>query len=184
MAVTVSNLIMGPGTLYFGDFGAIEPDSASGDPDDNEWTDCGGTNDGVTLSINQTYTELDVDQIVDVPERRLTKREMSLQTNLAEPTLENLALAMNITMPSGHELEPSDDTSATQPLYRALMFDGIAPDSKQRRVIGRKMLQTDEISAPYKKDDQTLFPATFSAHYVSDSVRPFILQDATGGSSS
>src|SRR3546814_4970682 len=99
MAVTVTNLTLGPGEMFSGDFGASEPadtDIANDIPDTSvsgSWTDLGGTQGGITLELNQEYTELEVDQVVDIPGRRLTKREFKLNTNLAEPTLENYQLA-------------------------------------------------------------------------------------------
>lgn len=182
MAVTVTNLTQGPGTLYTGAFGVAEPaDTAVASPPGVGWTDVGGTSDGVTLNVMQEYSELSVDQIVDVPGRRLTKRDMSLATNLAEPTLENLAIAMNAgTAAAGagfKSLEPSYATSATQPTYKALLFDGWAPGGFVRRVILRKGLSTANVEASYKKDAQTLFPVTFNAHYVTSAIAPFKVID-------
>ncbi|MFC5947077.1 hypothetical protein ACFQH9_02140 [Pseudonocardia lutea] len=186
MAVTVSNLIMGPGTLYRAAVDAVEPEdtAVNSTPAASAYTDVGGTMDGVTLAINQEYTELAVDQVIDVPGRRKTKREFTIQTNLAEPTLENLAFVMNedeataVTTGTGFKkLEPSNDTSATQPVYSKLLFDGFAPDSLARRVIGRKMLSTDNVEFAYSKENQTVFTATFSGHYVSPSIKPFVVID-------
>ena len=152
MAVTVSNLIMGPGTLYKGDEGATEPaDSDVTSPLNEtsvsgEWIDLGGTNGGVTLELDQEYTELEVDQIVDIVERRLTKREFKVNTSLAEPTLENFVIANNggtVTTGSGFKtFDPKQDTSATQPTYVALIFDGIAPSSLRRRVVTIRRLSS------------------------------------------
>ena len=103
MAVTVANLIQGPGILYKGTaytgsyVTTAEPaDSAvNTTPQSSAWTDVGGTSDGVNIEIGREYAELAVDQVVDIPDRRLTKREFSLATNLAEATIENLALVSN-----------------------------------------------------------------------------------------
>jgi hypothetical protein len=51
---------------------------------------CGGTQDGVKLSVDQTYSELEVDQITVRVGSRLTKRDFTVKTSLAEATLENL----------------------------------------------------------------------------------------------
>lgn len=184
MAVTVSNLIMGPGALYVGDTAAVEPiDTAVGTAPGTGWTDVGGTSDGVTLAVNQEYTELAVDQVVDVPGRRLTKRDFTIATNLAEPTLDNLAIVLNapestVTEGVGYrKLTPTNDTSSTQPVYRALVFDGFAPNSLRRRVIGRRMLSTNNVETAYSKDSQTVFSVTFSGHYVSASVAPYVVID-------
>lgn len=187
MPVTVANLIMGPGTMYRGDFGAAEPaDTAiNSTPASSAWTDVGGTMDGVELAVNQTYTELQVDQIVDIPGRRLTKREFTLKTNLAEPTLEHLDYLMNeatggVQTGSGFKsIQPDSATSATQPTYSAFLFDGYGPSSLRRRLIGRKMLNVDEVTFSYKKDEQTVYAVSLSGHYVSSVIQPFKVIDAT-----
>src|SRR3546814_10945908 len=55
------------------------------------------------------------DLVVDIPGRRLTKREFKLNTNLAEPTLENYQLASNggtISTGSGFKAyDPTQDRS-------------------------------------------------------------------------
>jgi hypothetical protein len=191
VAVTTTNLIMGPAALYTGAFGETEPavtaEGIGAAPSSDDWTDVGGTTDGLSLKIAQEYKELEVDQIVDVPGRRLTKRDFSLETNMAEPTLENLSVALNggtVTVGTSGAAgtttyEPDDTTSATQPTYRALIVDGYSPDSNRRRVIVRKVLSTAGVETAYKKDDQTVFKVTFSAHYVSPSIKPFKIVDET-----
>ena len=183
MAVTTTNLIQGPGTLYTGAFSAVEPaDTAVNTvPAASAWTDVGGTQDGVKLKVGQTFSELEVDQIVDIPGRRLTKREFTIETNLAEPTIDNLAIALNdstVATGSGFKsLEPINTTSATQPTYRALIMDGYSPTSKRRRVIVRKALSSDDIEFAYMKDKQTVYTVNFSGHYVSSSIAPFKIVD-------
>jgi hypothetical protein len=181
----VSNLLSGPGVLYRAAFGATEPADTDINtvPSSGTWTDCGGTMDGVTISINQEFFEIEIDQTVDVAGRRLTKRDIQLSTNLAEATLENLAFMTNagasITTGTGFKsLEPANDTTATQLTYSALLFDGFAPgDGKTRRVIARRMLSTDNVELAYKKGELTVLTATFSAHYVSASIPPYKIVD-------
>lgn len=185
MAVSVTNLIQGPGTLYYGPFGQAEPldSQVNGTPAASGWTDVGGTSDGVNLKVDQTWKALEVDQIVEVPGRRLTKREASIETNLAEPTLDLLAVSCNFSAPvtgAGYAyLEPGNDTSATQPIYRAFLFDGFAPGGFRRRVFLRRGLNPESVELAYKKDDQTVIKVGFAAHYVSASVKPFRIVDAT-----
>lgn len=191
MSVLVTNLIQGPGTLYRGTAytaaytTTAEPANAAVNttPQASAWTDVGGTADGVNLEIGQEYAELAVDQIVDIPDRRLTKREFSIATNLAEPTLENLAFAMNSSPPvtgSGFKyFEPVNTSAASQPTYVPLLFDGYAPGQFRRRVIARRMLGTDPIQFAYKKDAQTFWTVKFSGHYVSDTIAPWKVVDQT-----
>lgn len=188
MTVTATNLIQGPGTLYEGAFGATEPTDANINtaPASSAWTDVGGTKDGVKLVHGQTFAELEVDQIVDIVGRRLTKREFEIETNLAEATLANLALATNNAAPTVSAayqyLEPANDNSATQLTYKAFIFDGYAPqdasgNTMRRRVFLRKGLANDNVEYAYGKADQTVFKVKFAAHYVSSSIKPFRIVD-------
>lgn len=185
MAVTTSNLILGPATIYLGSFGAAEPaDTAvNSTPQASAWTDAGGTMEGVKLVVDQTYTALEVDQLVDRAGSRLTKRDMSVETTLAEVTLENLSVLMNGgTAASGagyKSFEPSAASSATQPNYSAILFDGWAVNSYRRRVIVRKTLNVESLELAYTKDKQTGLKAKFAAHYVSSSITPLHIADAT-----
>jgi hypothetical protein len=184
MGVTASQLIMGPGALYSGAFGATEPaDTAIATaPSSATFTDVGGTLGGVKLKIEQKFKELEVDQIVDNVGRRLTMREMTISTEMAEPTLENLVLAANgsgsITSGSGFKsFVPANDSSATQPSYRCFIFDGFAASGGVRRVIARRCLSTSNVEFEYSKDKQTTFKVEFSCHYVSPSIAPYKVID-------
>lgn len=190
MSVTVTNLIAGPATLYVGAFGATEPTDANVNttPAASTWTDMGGTQDGATLTLNQDFFELEVDQIVDIPGRRLTKRDVQVKTNLAEATLDNLLVALNdgtvSASASYSTFDPADTNAATQPTYRAILLDGWAPQtgagvSNRRRVVLRKVLSIDNVESEYKKDGQTLIPVTFGVHYVSSAIKPFRIIDQT-----
>lgn len=183
--VTPDNLIMGPATLYRGSFGAAEPaDTAiNSTPQASAWTDMGGTTDGVKLAIDNSYGELEVDQVTELVGSRLTKRRATVETNMAEVTLENLAYALNGgTAASGagyKSYEPNASDSATQPSYSAVLFDGWAPGSFRRRVIVRKVLSTDSIELAYTKDKQTVLKVKLAAHYVSSVIKPYKIIDAT-----
>lgn len=186
--VTVNNLVLGPGTLYHGTVGAAEPaDTAvNSTPAASAWTDCGGTQGGISLTITQTYTELTVDQIVDAVGRRISKREVGIDVNMAEPTLENLTLALNggtnSTGAGFKAWEPNFSNSASQPTYCALILDGFAPQltdgsNATRRALVRKALSTDAIKLDYRENGQTIIAAKFMAHYVSSVIAPIHIAD-------
>src|ERR1044072_1848137 len=185
MSVTVTSLIQGPGTLYSGAYGATEPTDTAVNttPASSAWTDLAGTQDGVKLSVDQTYSELEVDQITLRVGSRLTKQDFTIETSLAEATLENLSLTLNgSTSASGagwKSFDPNVTSSATQPNYFAVILDGYAPNQFRRRIIGRRMLNTDSVELAYTKDKQTLIPAKFAGHYVSASITPFHIIDQT-----
>jgi hypothetical protein len=186
MPVTASNLALGPGDIYSGNFGVTEPaDTAINTAPGVGWTSRGGTQDGVNLIVDQKYTALEVDQVVDVVARRLTSRDIQVETNLAELTLDNLKTALN-----GGTVEVDGDsdttsyeldyaTSATQPGYYALLIDAYGPNSKRRRIVIRKTLSTDKVAFAYSKDKQSVYTVQFSAHYVSSSISPLRIVDDT-----
>lgn len=178
MTVTSTNLIQGPATLYHAPFGSTEPATIATAPA-APWVDLGGTKDGVELSIADEYSVLSVDQIVYEVERRRTNRVVTIKTSLAEATLENLARAINNTAPAASVLTADDGLTVFNPAYGAVLLDGIAPGGFRRRVIVRKVLGTDSVASAYKKDGQTLIPVTFTGHWVSPSIRPFVITDAT-----
>lgn len=187
MAATVSNLVLGSANLYVASFGVSEAaivslSSLSAPVTAPGWTDLGATSDGVTLTVNQEFTELAADQIIDIPGNRLTKRSFQVATNLAELTLANLQLAMNggsVATAGGTSTFTPAAGSNAEPAYSALVIDGIAPGGKPRRVIVRKALSTDNVEFVYKKDEQSVFSVTFTAHYVNATTAPFIVVDAT-----
>lgn len=191
MSVTATNLIAGPATLYVGLFGATEPvDTAiNSTPAASAWTDLGGTDGGVEFNLGMDFFELGADQVTWIMERRNSKMDPRVKTNLAEPTLENLKYALNslgaIASGSGYKSYDVDiTTSATQPTYIAIIADGWAPMStagvaKRRRVIMRKCLQMGGVTSSYKKDGQTFFPVEFGVHYIDGTTKPIRWVDAT-----
>lgn len=177
MAVTSTNLIQGPATIYVADFGTAEPATISTTPGAG-WTDAGGTKGGVELNIAAEWGALTVDQIVDIIESRRTGREITVKTTLAEATLENIARSIANTAPAAGVMNLDNDISAFKPEYSAILIDGIAPGGFRRRIIVRKTLPTDAVGVAYKKDDQTVVPVTWKLHWVSSSIPPMKWEDA------
>lgn len=179
MPVTTTNLIQGPATLWLATFGTAEPATIS-TAFGAGWADVGGTNDGVSVAVEMEFSELAVDQLVDVPGQRMTKRVSKIKTNLAEATLANLAIALNelAATVAANKFTPSFGSNVFVPNYAAVALEGIAPGGFKRRVFVRKALQIGNVEASYKKDGQTLFPVEFAGHWVSPSIAPFSWEDA------
>jgi hypothetical protein len=178
MPVTATNLIQGPATLYRAPFGTAEPATISTAPGAG-WVDVGGTKDGLELEFENEFAELTVDQLIDVVDRRRTSRKVSAKTSLAEATLANLAAAIGNSAPVANVLEADDGLVAFKPAYDALLIDGIAPGGFRRRIILRKVLSLESVGMSYKKDDQTVIPITWGVHWVSSSIKPWKIEDAT-----
>lgn len=189
MATTTSNLVLGAANLYVANTGVSETGlmtlaSLSSAPTGASWRDLGSTStDGVTLTVNQEYTELEVDQVVDIPGQRLTKRAFTIEANLAELTLENLQTALNggtLTTGTGTKTyDPIALASTAEPSYVAMIIDGIAPSGKPRRILVRKALSNADIQFAYSKGNQSFYSVTWVAHFVSPTVGPFSITDAT-----
>ena len=188
MAVTATNLIQGAGVLYQAPFGSTEPtDTTVGTAAPSApWVDCGGTLGGLEIEISQDFAKLEVDQVVGRVGSRKTNEETTLSTSLAEATLENLRFSLNSqgAITQGGKLTTAwkkytvDNGVATQqPTYSALLFDGWGPNQLNRRVIVRKVLNLDNVSLPYKKDDQTVLSVKFTAHWVSSSIAQVVVVD-------
>jgi hypothetical protein len=182
MAVTTINMIQGPATCRIAPFGATEPTAGATAATvalAATWVDIGGTTDGVTVTIEQEYSEMEVDQLVDTPESRLTKRGFTVETNMAEATLANLKIGLNGGTLTSGEFTPAMGDSGTRPDYVAIALDGAGEGGFARRFIGRKMLSVEGVEFAYEKDDQQVFAVTFRGHYVSASIPPFRVINAT-----
>jgi hypothetical protein len=192
MAVNPNNVVQGPATIYWGQFGTTEPADTNGAliaSPPGGWTDMGATTGGVTVTIEHTYGQIKADQLVDTIGARLTGRVITVMVNLLEATLQNLLVAMNqaanITTLSGvTTFDPVTATSATQPTYTALLVDGWAPllgtgAAARRRLIVRKLLSDVKASAKYDLVTQVTWDCSFTAYYVSPSIAPFHIQDQT-----
>ncbi|GAB2695894.1 phage tail tube protein [Kitasatospora kifunensis] len=195
MAVNAANLVLGPARLYVAPFGSTEPlDSAvtpngPTNPPSSPWTDVGGTDGGVTFETDNTYTDLQVDQLTMMVGSRLTAMKMTVTAKLSEMTLTNLNAALNnistLSVQTGYTtMDIPVGTSSTQPAYAALLIDGWAPTLATgapalRRIIVRKVLSQVKASLSYDKKTQQSLDCTFTAYYVSGSIAPVHIVDQT-----
>jgi hypothetical protein len=191
--VNAANLVLGPARLYVAPFGSTEPTDASvtpngpSSPPSSPWTDVGGTDGGVNLEVDNTYTDLAVDQLTMNVGARLTEMKMTVTAKLSEMTLNNLQTALNnigiTSSGSGYEtLEIPVTSSATQPTYAGLIIDGWAPTlstgaAALRRVIVRKVLSQVKATLSYDKKTQQALDVTFTAYYVSSGINPIHIVD-------
>lgn len=193
MAIVPQNVVMGPATVYTAPFGTTEPAwSAISSPPASPWTDVGGTADGtsVLLEVEHTLTDIAVEQLVDPVGARVSKRVIQVTAALLEATQQNMLLAMNqmatITTGSGYSvLDPLTSPTSTQPAYTAIIIDGFAPTTGttevycRRRLIIRKCLSSSKIDYEYEKTKPSVFSTTWTGYWISSSVGPFEVVDAT-----
>lgn len=178
MTVTVTDLLAGPATgLWVGALGATEPATIDADPGVG-WRDLGGTTGGLRLLTDREFFNLDVDQILMPAGAVPTSESYSVATSLAQATLENYGLTLNlpddaVVVGAGSKtLEIGGTLPGSAPNYRALIVDGRAPEGFRRRVIVRKVLSTASVETAMEKAGQTVYPVTFTAYYVSTSIKP------------
>lgn len=171
MTITVTNLLQGPADIYVGTVGAVEPTSVA--TIGVAWTNVGSTSGGSKLTINQNYSMLTVDQTAIQVDARLQTVTHEVSTTLAEPTLANLRIALNMASSAGTTLIPDPSANVnTSPAYGAVLLAGTRPGGGARLVILRRCLSTASVDLEHKKDGQTVLPITFSAFYVSSAVLP------------
>jgi hypothetical protein len=189
MAVTVSNLAMGPGSLHVGAFGATEPlDAAIASPPGAGWTDVGGTNGGIKYTQEIDFQTMAIDQLEWEVGGRVTKRSGFIETQLAEVTLTNLALAAGGTVTPGSgsdSWEPEYGNMATSgniPDYIALILDCQAPGGLRRRIKARKVFNVNATEIGASPDGLTVFAVKFQVFYVSSVIAPIEIVDEIAGS--
>jgi hypothetical protein len=180
MAVTTTNLLMGPVEVWSAPFGTAEPANAVAAPATG-WVDLGGTSDGVTLTIGQTYTPMNVDQVAMAVGSRKTDQTITVATNLAEATLNSLRAALNQVGETGTELELDAEVVNNDPAYQAIMLRGSGPSGDPRMVILRRTLSTEGVGIPFAKDAMTVVPITWTAYYVSSSISALLISDTPAG---
>lgn len=195
VSINPGSIIQGPAILYSAPFGTAEPADSSVTPAGYTvvpaapWADAGSTQEGVMFDVDTTITEQTVDQVPDPVGGRLTKRVIQVTTTLAETTLANLNLAMNglltISVNSGYTTaDVQTTTSATQPSYASLMIYGWGPllasgSPSLRRLIIRKCLSQVKVSLAYQMAKNAVYAVTFSGYYISPSISPFHISEAT-----
>ena len=183
------SLVIGPATVYVADFETLEPlDYEIASVPAGDWMDIGTTLDGVVMTVKQEFEQVNVTQNPETPARRLKRRHLEVDLNMAEPTLTNMLYALNsgdLDSGSGYtSYSPPFLDRATPLTYRAVIIDGWAPgfsevDGKhrRRRIILRKCLSIDDASLGYTKDKLTACNVKWTVHRVDGVTTPFKIID-------
>jgi hypothetical protein len=194
MAVTPFNIIQGPGQLFVASYPqtltayypAVNPNTVAVT---SPFIDAGGTTGGVTVEVDETMSDIKVDQLLDPVGARATARTIQVTTTLMETSLPQLQVALNGTTGATYtstaaygQLDLTTTTSATQPSYSVIIVDGWAPTlstgvASKRRFIIQKALSQPKISQKFDMTSQATVSVTFTAYYVSNSVAPFSIID-------
>lgn len=181
MAVNVVNLLQGPVEVLHAVTGAVEPANAAAAPA-VAWADIGGTDGGVTATLQQNYSPMMVDQVAMKVDARLQEQIAGVTMNAAEVTIQNLQRALNLAVVDlATKLEWGGDSVVNaSPLFSAIMLRGEAPGGGPRLVIMRRTLAGGEIGMAFQKDAKTMLPLSWDAYYISQSIRSVVIDDTPG----
>ena len=195
MAYSIKNIIVGASAIYvsvkdstdasfYGANGnvavalpALSANTPSGPALDasSDWRHLGFTSDGVEFSYEPDFGEVAVDQLLDAA--KLFKQGMTatVNTTLAEATLENLILAWGQKNSSlaaasapdttGQELGIASGALLDEPVERSLVFVGPAPrvgtNKKAERLYHvRRALNVEASAHSLSKTDATTIPVS------------------------
>lgn len=159
------------------------------DADTANWRFAGYTQEGVEISYEPDYGEVEVDQLLDAAKMFKQKMTVSVKTTLVEGTLENLMVAWaqsanaveglptsyfdsagasfdSITLNTDDEhLGISAGALGVEPVERSLAFVGLAPakaGKKRERIYhARRALQVESSTHGLKRAEATVFPVSF-----------------------
>lgn len=150
------------------------------------WRNVGFTSEGIEIAYTPDYGDIQVDQLLDTAKLFKQAMTVSVNTMLAEATLENLLMAFaqsastkdanshggdnlaGYTKGTGGEtLGLEAGALGAEPVERALVFIGNAPRTastgkKRERVYhARRVLNVEAVSHSYRRNEATMFPVAF-----------------------
>ena len=138
------------------------------------WRSAGYTSEGIEVSYEPDYGEVTVDQALDSVKMFKQGMRVSVNTTLAEATLENLLVSwgqQNSTLASsGNELKISSGELGDDPVERGIAFVGSAPrgpvtsgqaEKRERVYHLRRALQVESSAHSLSRSDATTFPVSF-----------------------
>lgn len=150
------------------------------------WRNVGFTSEGIEVQYSPDYGDIQVDQLLDTAKLFKQAMTVSVNTTLAEATLENLLFAFaQSTDTKDAATHGADDLSkyakgtggetlgfeagalGAEPVERALVFIGNAPRAassgkKRERVYhARRVLNVEASSHSYRRNEATVFPVAF-----------------------
>lgn len=140
---------------------------------DDDWRGVGLTQDGIEVAYEPDFGSVDVDQMLDAAKMFKQGQSVSVNTTLAEATLENLMVvwgmqndALVAEGATSDLLNISSGALGDEPVERSIAFVGPAPRSaagvKRERVYHvHRSLQVESSSHSLAKAANTAFPVSF-----------------------
>lgn len=182
MAYSVQNIIVGAAAVFISVKDSTESTWAGGpalpafsttafaalSADTTNWRHQGFTSEGIEVSYEPEYGEVEVDQLLDAAKLFKQSMTVSVNTTLVEATLQNLLVAWGQqgTSLSGDTLGIAAGNLGDEPVERALAFVGPAPratngDKRERVYHVRRALSVEPTSHALRRNEATTIPVSF-----------------------
>jgi hypothetical protein len=135
------------------------------------WRDVGYTQDGLEVSNDPSYGEVEVDQLLDAAKIFKDGMGLSISTSFAEATLENLLVVWGqaeTTLVSG-VFEIDGGSLGEAPLERGLIAVGNGPEKSGTNAYGERtyhayrVLSVEGSEHSLARSEATILPVTFRA---------------------
>lgn len=158
MTVNINNIIVGAGNLYISDQSVpLETYNAS----QRDQYHVGATVDGVEVAYEPDYTDIVVDQLKDAAIIFQNGFRMSVRTQVAEATLNNLMVAWGFASSQLAGDTLSIPVPPDEPVERKLVLIGRNPGDFERKYFARRAISVETSSHMLRRAEATLFPVTF-----------------------
>lgn len=142
---------------------------------DAAWRDVGYTQDGLEVSTDPSFTDVEVDQLLDAAKIFKDGMGLSISTSFAEATLENLLVAWGqaegtlTSTATSKTLEIDGGSLGEAPLERGLIAVGNGPEKVGVNTYGERtyhafrVLSVESTSFTLARSEATIIPVTFRA---------------------
>jgi hypothetical protein len=198
MAYNVKNILVGAAALYLSVGDSVAGTLPNGVPGDGSaatngaapaagasmttaldaaptiWRHAGFTSEGLEVSYEPDYTDVEVDQLLDSAKVFKTGMRVTVNTTFAEASLENLVVTwgqqtgtLSSTGSTG-ELGIAAGALGDEPVERALVAVGIGPrpalqptQKRERVYFARRVLSVDTSAHAVRRAEATVFPVSF-----------------------
>lgn len=140
---------------------------------DDAWRSVGLTQDGIEVAYEPDFGSVDVDQLLDAAKMFKQGQSVSVNTTLAEATLENLMVVWGLQndvlvneSATADRLDIAAGALGDEPVERSIAFVGPAPRSaagvrRERVYHVHRSLQVESSSHSLAKAANTAFPVSF-----------------------
>jgi hypothetical protein len=191
MAQDVDNIIQGAAQIFLGDKGAAFPTmgaatlpitGAGNMPAAGNYTSVGYTSEGLDITFEPDYLDVEVDQLLDSAALFKTSQKVTIATSFTEATLDNLAfvLGQKAATVVGAALSASGSTRAITieggslgaapeerafvavgPSVREGAFAATTTKFSERIYYNPRVISVEAVSTAVKRAEASVFPVTF-----------------------